>query len=147
MASPTPPERKFERLNQAMHERLPFSADKISYGRMLSTGFEEPSTQLRVLAALDANGKESPPNDMWEELGCDKDGGRVCIDLALSGVPIQNFSGWHWIIRSVRSLSIPDSVEEIPGDCFSCCHGLSRVTFGQASSLKVIRWGHSVELP
>ena len=38
----------------------------------------------------------------------------------------------------VEEIHILDSIEKIVGKCFSQCHGLSRVTFGESSSLTLI---------
>ena len=59
MASPASSQRRFERLNHAMHERLSFSTVKISHS--LSTVFDvsvhSRSDRRRVLAEFEANGE------------------------------------------------------------------------------------------
>ena len=59
--------------------------------------------------------------------------------LVVCGVIGQNVG-----LRSLRStqrtrfVSIPDGVEELCEECFYDCQNLSRVTFGESSSLKLI---------
>ena len=43
-----------------------------------------------------------------------------------------------------RFVSVPDSVEELCEECFCVCKSLSRVAFGESSSLKLIwKWAFS----
>ena len=56
----------------------------------------------------------------------------------LSGVPGQDDSGWRRVVSLHELVSIPDSTEELCDSCFSWCKRLSRVTFGESSSLKLI---------
>ena len=60
-ASLAPLKRRFERLNDALHERLPFSTAKTAHS--LSTVFEgsvyHPWGPRRVLAEFEANGDQS----------------------------------------------------------------------------------------
>ena len=142
MAFPARSERWFERLDYAMHERLPFST--VSISRSLSSVFEEhvynPGDLLRVLAEFEANGEKSchGTSGTSEEIMYDE--GRECAEvyLALSGVPGRNNCVWRRVMQMVELVSIPDSVEELCDGCFSGCTSLSRVTFGDSSSLKLI---------
>ena len=149
MASPEPSERSFAKLNHVVHERLPFSTVKISHS--LSTVFEESVfnrllDQRRVLAEFEANGGKSsrPANSATlessslEEMFYDKGYESVEVYLSFSGVHSQNDSVYRLVMRQVELVSIPDSVEEISESCFSECESLSRVTFGESSSLKLI---------
>ena len=142
MTSPAPSERTFEGLDHAVHERLPFSIVKISHS--LSTVFEgnvyNKLDQRRVLAEFEANGEKSchETSDTLDEIVYDKDHECVEVYLALSGLDIENNSVWRRIMRLVELVSIPDSVEEISKSYFSACESLSRVTFRESSSLKVI---------
>ena len=134
MAFPAPSERRFERLNCALHERIQFSPTKISHS--LSTVFEEivfnRSDQPRGLAEFEANRKKScsKTSDTAEEIVYDRGHKSVEVYLALSGVSSQN--------NVVESVSITDSVEELCEGCFYLCKRLFRVTFGESSSLKLI---------
>ena len=48
-----------------------------------------------------------------------------------------------WLKKNAKG-SIPDGVEELREKCFSWCESLSRVTFGESSSLKLIEnWAFS----
>ena len=138
-------ERRFVRLNRAVRERLPFSTVKIL--RSLSTVFEEGLyhrlDQRRVVVEFQANGEKSCPDagDTSEEMACDKGHESVEVYLALSGVRSQNYSSWRRGMRMVELVSVPDSVEEISEECFSKFESLSRVTFGESSSLKLIAIG------
>ena len=46
--------------------------------------------------------------------------------------------GWAFRGSGVIEIHIPDGVEKLCGWCFSDCKNLSRVTFGESSSLKLI---------
>ena len=143
MASPAPSGRDFERLNHVVHERLPLSTGKISHS--LSNVFEGSAyssrlDQRRVLGEFEANGEKSCPviSDTLEEMAYDRNHKSVEVYLALSGVRSQSSSGWRRVMRTIELLSIHDSVEELCESCFFCCESLSRVTFGESSSLKLI---------
>ena len=137
MTSSAPSQRRFERLNQSVHERLPFSVVKISHS--LSTVFEESlyarSDQRRVFADFGANGEKSCPqtNDTSDKIKRDRDF-ELDVYLALSGA--QEDFVWCQVMENAELFSIPDSVEEV--HFFLECQRLSRVTFGESSSLKLI---------
>ena len=59
--------------------------------------------------------------------------------LVLCVVSGHNF-GWRHLAKALVAqwVSIPDSVEQICESCFELCERLSRVTFGEPSSLKMI---------
>ena len=54
---------------------------------------------------------------------------------------IQNNSGWRQVVLVVQLVSVPDALEELRQGSFSRRENLSRVTFGESSSLKRIRSG------
>ena len=137
MTGPAPSERKFKKLHHAVHERVPFSTITISHS--LSTVFKE-SKAWRVDAEFGANGDKSCPEtgDMPEEIVDDKGHESVEVYLGVSGVRGQNNSRWRRVMESVQLMSIRDSVEELCESCFYKCKSLSRVTFGESSSLKLI---------
>ena len=144
MASPAPSERRFEELSHAVHERMPFSTVKISHS--LTTLFQESVyhqwDQLRVLAEFEANGEEYPnTSDTSDEIVYDTGHKNVEVHLALSGVRSHNNSVWRPLMGMVELVSIADSVEELCENCFCECRSLSRVTFGESSSLKLIGQG------
>ena len=61
----------------------------------------------------------------------------VEVYLDRFGVRGQKDSGWRGM-QMAELVSIPDSVEELCDQCFCECKSLSRVTFGESSSLKLI---------
>ena len=142
MESPASSERRFERFNRDVHERLPFCTAKTSYSR---SAVFEGSVSIRLhqelfLFECEANGDKSSPktSDKLEEMVDDKSHKSVEVYLAVSGVLSQNNSDWRRLMRMVQLVSIPDSVEELCDKCFCECENLSRVTFGESSSLKLI---------
>ena len=150
MASSAPSQRIFESLKQSVHERLPFSVVKLSHS--ISTVFEESvyarSDQRRVLSDFRANGEKSFPetNDSSEKITYDEYPESVYVYVALSCALARKDFVWCPVMGKVELLSIPDSVEWVPDGCFSSCKSLSRVTFGESSSLKLIERGHSIEV-
>ena len=58
--------------------------------------------------------------------------------VVLSGMRRQNNSGWPHLMRMAQLVLIPKCVEEISEVYFSGFGLLSRVTFGESSSLKLI---------
>ena len=70
----------------------------------------------------------------------------VEVYLVLSGVRNRNDSGWRRVVRMVELVSIPDDMEELCEKCFFWCKSLSRVTFGESSSLKLIGKGYSLKV-
>ena len=144
MASPTPSERRFEKLSHAVHELVPLSTLKGSH-RLTAVFDGSLYNRLdlrRVLAEFEANGEKPCPetSDTSEEIMYDQDHKSVDVYLALSGVGRQS-SGWLLVMQSVELVSIPDSVVELCEECFLECKRLSRVTFGESSSLKLIGKG------
>ena len=142
MTAPAPSERKFEKLHHAVHTRVPFSTVKISHS--LCTVFKgsvyKRLDQRRVEAEFEVNGEKScPKTGGTAEVIVDGHGHEsVDVYLALPGVRSEHNSGWRRVMRSVQLMSITDSVEELCESCFSECKSLSRVTFGESSSLKLI---------
>ena len=61
MIHPAPSERRFERLNQDVHERIPFSTGTISHsvGTVFEGSVDNPGDQRRVLTEFEANGEKS----------------------------------------------------------------------------------------
>ena len=69
----------------------------------------------------------------------------VAVYPALSRVRSENNSSGRLVMQMVQFLSILNTVEGRRYDvCF--CKNLSRVTFGESSSLKLIGVGHSFEV-
>ena len=63
----------------------------------------------------------------------------VAAYLVVCGVIGQNVGLFSFRnAQRARFVSIPDSVEELCHECFCECKSLSRVTFGESSSLKLI---------
>ena len=142
MAFPSPPERTFERLSCVVHERMQFSTVNISHS--LSTVFDgsvyNPRDERRVLGDFEANWEKSCPetSDTSEYVVCDKSDKSVVSYLVLSGMSVVNSSVWHQLMGKFQLVSIPGSVEEICEKSFFQRESLSRVTFGESSSLKSI---------
>ena len=166
-ASSAPLQRRFERLNNALHERLIFSTAKTADS--LSTVFGGSRYDLRdqrkVVVESEPNGEKSCTEtsdrltetlsdeyDQYEEdeeyelLDYEEEGEynesttkNVAADLVLCGVTGQNV-GLRGLMNTQRArfVSIPDGVEKLGESCFSNCKSLSRVTFGESSSLRRI---------
>ena len=141
-ASLAPVKRRFERLNGALREQLPFSPAKATHS--LSTVFVgnryDRGDRQKVVV-------ESEPN---EENSCAETSHRlterlydghesVYAYLVVCGVIGQNVGlcGLRNTRRS-RFVSIADGFEELCENCFYECESLLRVTFGESSSLKLI---------
>ena len=142
-ASLAPAKRTFERLNDALHERLPFSTAKTA--RSLSTVFEGSRYTLRdqqkVVVESEPNREKlgTETSDSLKETLSDDVHESVVAYLVVSGVIGQNV-GLRGLRNTQRArfVSIPDKVEELCEECFYECESLSRVTFGESSSLKLI---------
>ena len=152
--------RSFERLSDALHERLPFSTAKTA--QILSTVFEgsrydlgdqqevvvdsEPNGETERLSDADdqyEEGQEYGTLDYEEEEEYDESTMKnVAAYLVVCGVITHNV-GLRGLRNTQRArfVSIPDGVEEICESCFCGCKSLLRVTFGESSSLKLIGKG------
>ena len=167
-ASLAPLKRRFERLNDALHEKLPFSTPKTTHS--LTTVFEgsryDTRDQQKVVVESEPHEEESCTEtsdklyvtlgDVRDQYGEDQEDGLIDYDgeeeedeestaesvapyLVVCGVMGQN-DGLRKLrgTQRARFVSIPDVVEEICDWCFSWCKSLSRVTFVESSSLKLI---------
>ena len=144
-ASLAPSKRMFERLNDAMHERLPFLTAKMAHS--LSTVFEGSRYDLgdqQKVVEFEPNGEKSctETSDKLTERLSDDVHESVVAYLVVRGVIGQNVGlGGLRNTQNARFVSIPDGVEELCEKCFYDCKRLSRVTFGESSSLKLIGKG------
>ena len=142
-ASLAPLKRRFERLNGALRERLPFSPTKARHS--LSIVFEgsryDPGDQQKVVDEFEPDGEKSctESSDRLTEPLSDDVHESVGVYLVVCGVIGQN-AGLCGLrnTQSARFVSIPDGVEELCESRFRGCKSLSRVTFGESSSLKLI---------
>ena len=142
--------RRFEGLSHVLHENIPFSIVKISCST--STIFVgdlyDRVDERKVVAEVGASevfdeGKSCVDSgDKSHEFLLDDCHESFVVYLVLSGernlLSRQNNSGFHCLTERVQMVSIPDSVEELCDECFCDCESISRVTFGDRSSLKRI---------
>ena len=145
-ASLDPLKRRFKQLNDALHERLLFSAAKTA--NSLSTVFEgrryDLADKQKVIVDFEPNGEKScakASDRSTERLQEDLHEG-VAAYLVVCGVIGQNV-GLRGLSNTQRTrfVSIPDGFEELCERCFSESRIFSRVTFGESSSLKLIEKG------
>ena len=126
--------------------KLPFSTAKAAHS--LSTVFEGsrygPRDQQKVVIESEPNAEKScsETSDRLSERLDDGAHESGSAYLVLCGVIGQNI-GFHGLrnTQNARFVSIPDGVEELCEKCFYKCKRLSRVTFGESSSLKLIGKG------
>ena len=135
--------RRFKWLSDALHERLPFSTAKTTHS--LSTVFEGSryslGDQQKVIVESEPNGEKSctETSDRLKERLYDDVHESVAAYVVVCGVIGENVGlCGSRNTRRARFVSIPDGVEELCEKCFSGCKSLSRVTFGESSSLKLI---------
>ena len=139
-ASLAPLKRRFERLNDTLHERLPFSTTKTTPS--LSMVFEGSRNELG------GHQKVVVEFEPIEEKSCTKTSDKlteglyddVHESLAAYLVVCEVVSQTVGLTNPprVRFVSIPDGIEELRVGCFYWRENLSRVTFGESSSLKSI---------
>ena len=142
-ASLTPLKRTFKWLNGTLHERLPFSTAKTAHS--LSTVFDgsrwDLGDQQKIVVESEPNLEKSctETRGRFTERLYDDGHESVVAYLVVCGVIGQKVGlcGLRNAQRA-RFVSIPDSVEELCEKCFCECKSLSRVTFGESSSLKLI---------
>ena len=93
-----------------------------------------------MLVEFEANGEKSyrETSDTLEEIVPNKSHEGVDVYLGPSGVRGKYDSVWRQLMRMAELVSIPDSVDELQEVCFLFCSKISRVTFGESSSLKLI---------
>ena len=132
-----PLQRMFEGLNDALHERLPFSTAKTAHS--LNTVFEgsryDLGDQQKVVVESERNGEKScAGKSLYDDVH-----ESVAAYLVVCGVVGRNV-GLRRLrnTQMVRWVSISDGVEELCESCFYECKSLSRVTFGEPSSLTLI---------
>ena len=123
-ASSAPLNGRFEKLNGALHERLPFSTAKTAH--ILSIVFEgsryNPGDQQKIVVEFEINGEKSctETSDRLNERLYDDVHESMAAYLVVCGVIGQNV-GLHRLrnTQMARFVSIPDGVEEV---CESCCY-------------------------
>ena len=135
--------RRFAGVGRELHEKLPVSIVKISHSTstvFTRSGFDGMQRQM-VLSEFEAS-QECDERETLKDILHDESHESLVVYLVLSVLTGQeNSQGgpfWRVFAQRVQSVSVPDSVEELFDKCFSGCTILSRVTFGECSSLKRI---------
>ena len=135
--------RRFAGVSRDLHEKLPVSIVKISHSTstvFTRSGFDGMQRQM-VLSEFEAS-QECDERETLKDILHDESHESLVVYLVLSVLTGQeNSQGgpfWRVFAQRVQSVSVPDSVEEIFDKFFSGCTILSRVTFGECSSLKRI---------
>ena len=151
MASLVPPRRRFDNIEHVVHEKLPFSIVKTlhSQSSVFKGNVYDRIERRRILAEFEEHGDESyhetrcTLKDILYDEGQENVDGlqNVVVSLVLVGVNSMKNSYWCELMPVIHFVSIPNNVEELCKECFYQCKSLSRVTFGESSSLKLIGVG------
>ena len=134
--------RGFGKLSSDLHTRLPFNVCKKTRMTVV-TGFMEDQEKTSS-----CDGDEGLVLVMEDESSgtntgrTEDDGSLENVSVLLSfleGSRLGGFQLQDWdLLSRVRSVSIPDNLEELCDRCFFKCESLFRVTFSESSSLKRI---------
>lgn len=142
MASRAPSRRTFDSLNHVLHKRFTFAMGKVSRGAssVFDGSVYDRKDKRCILAEFEVSCEKSCSeiNNTLKTRVSDEPDQNVAIYLVLAGASIQNSSGCRGLTQGVHFVSIPDGVEDFGESCFSWCNNLSRVTFGEFSSLNKI---------
>ena len=121
---------------------LPFSTAKTAHSlSIVLRGVDDPGDQHKVVVESEPNGEKScaETSDRLTERLCDDVHEGVVAYPVVCGVIDQNIGLCRLRnTQRARFVSIPDRVEELCEKCFYECKNLSRVTFVECSSLKLI---------
>ena len=129
--------RQFAGLESSLHKRLPFGANRLpsSASKVFEGEVYDHSDKLSVVCAFSDLEKN---NVQIEQVQEDKES-PIFLSIQQGVTNLSNLKNTLGEAYSrLKFVSIPNSVEELCERCFFSCQSLSRVTFGEASSLKLI---------
>ena len=86
--------------------------------------------QQKVVVEFEPNGEKTCPERLYDDV-------HESVSACLIVCGVIGLRGLRNMQRA-RFVSLPDSVEELCDECFYWCDDLSRVTFGESSSLRRI---------
>ena len=129
--------RQFAGLESSLHKRLPFGANRLpsSASKVFEGEVYDHSDKLSVVCAFSDLEKN---NVQIEQVQEDKES-PIFLSIQQGVTNLSNLKNTLGEAYSrLKFVSIPNSVEELCERCFFSCQSLSRITFGEASSLKLI---------